>query len=309
MRRLCWVLPRWAASNYCRSFKPTSGEFNVTIAAPIWEATNQAIHNMLPGNFPVYTVNATGGKHVAAGFDSARVNNNQRGINNPGLYLGYRRARSSTGTSQDRGNNETKIKGLFRPTTPTELSVSELVNFWLDNSGYYEGIAQMKKQLTDKLSHKDTAPARPWAGPWQADWRNDGFGEDSYGFLLSAKQKYDPDSVFWYWRCVGNDAWAEAWAQETGGALYRLSTETGLPCGRDKIRPDRDRSTAAVILLLVSENLRSLNPFLCCLGATVLSFYRAGDFDPLGRKGGRKVRSLKQQGSPPSIPVSGPHPG
>ena len=107
--------------------------------------------------------------------------------------------------------------------------LAQQIDFWPDNSGYQE-IAQVKRDLTDKKlkALKELTPGMGTYGneadPWDPDWRNDWFGEDNYRFLLSVKQKYDPDNVFWCWRCVGNDAWAEV----TGGALYGPLCEAGL---------------------------------------------------------------------------------
>lgn len=49
------------------------------------------------------------------------------------------------------------------------------------------------------------------------DWKTEFYGPSSnYDWLLSVKQKYDPEEVFWCWRCVGS----EGWTQETDGQQY-----------------------------------------------------------------------------------------
>lgn len=95
------------------------------------------------------------------------------------------------------------------------------IDTWPANAGY-QHIAQVKKDLTDKKvkAMKELAPGMGTYGneadPFDPDWRQDWWGRDNYDFLLTVKKKYDPEDVFWCWRCVGNDAWAEV----TGGALY-----------------------------------------------------------------------------------------
>lgn len=46
-------------------------------------------------------------------------------------------------------------------------------------------------------------------------WKENWFGEN-YSWLKSVKHKYDPEGVFWCWRCVGNEGWEEV----KGGATY-----------------------------------------------------------------------------------------
>ncbi|KFX97817.1 hypothetical protein V490_02608 [Pseudogymnoascus sp. VKM F-3557] len=98
--------------------------------------------------------------------------------------------------------------------------VMQQIDFWPDNAGYEE-IAQVKKDLTFKKlkAMKDFAPGMGTYGneadPYDPDWKNDWWG-DIYDELLMVKKKYDPEDVFWCWRCVGNDAWAES----TGAGLY-----------------------------------------------------------------------------------------
>ncbi|KFY13971.1 hypothetical protein V492_02933 [Pseudogymnoascus sp. VKM F-4246] len=98
--------------------------------------------------------------------------------------------------------------------------VMQQIDFWPDNAGYEE-ISQVKEDLTFKKlkAMKDFAPGMGTYGneadPYDPDWKNDWWG-DMYDELLMVKKKYDPEDVFWCWRCVGNDAWAES----TGAGLY-----------------------------------------------------------------------------------------
>jgi Berberine and berberine like len=39
-------------------------------------------------------------------------------------------------------------------------------------------------------------------------WKEDFWGPN-YDWLRSVKEKYDPEDVFWCWRCVGSEGWAE----------------------------------------------------------------------------------------------------
>lgn len=80
----------------------------------------------------------------------------------------------------------------------------QTVDFWSANAGSQE-IQQVKKELTTR---KLTAIKKLVLGMRAY------FG-DNYDWLASVK-KYDPDDVFWCWRCVGNEGWAEM----TGGTLF-----------------------------------------------------------------------------------------
>ncbi|KAF4334579.1 isoamyl alcohol oxidase [Fusarium beomiforme] len=53
------------------------------------------------------------------------------------------------------------------------------------------------------------------ADPYGPDWKEDFYG-NQYNWLKSVKQKYDPDEVFWCYRCVGYEGWEEI----TGPTLY-----------------------------------------------------------------------------------------
>ncbi|KAL4888988.1 FAD-binding domain-containing protein [Aspergillus ambiguus] len=47
------------------------------------------------------------------------------------------------------------------------------------------------------------------------DYKQDWYG-DLYDWLTSVKSKYDPDSVFWCFNCIGSEGWEEV----TGGTIY-----------------------------------------------------------------------------------------
>ncbi|CAG8089549.1 unnamed protein product [Penicillium olsonii] len=53
------------------------------------------------------------------------------------------------------------------------------------------------------------------ADPDDPDWKEDFYG-DRYEWLTSVKQKYDPEGLFWCYRCVGSEGWEEI----TGPTLY-----------------------------------------------------------------------------------------
>ncbi|KAF5864046.1 hypothetical protein ETB97_008783 [Aspergillus alliaceus] len=94
------------------------------------------------------------------------------------------------------------------------------VDFWPANAGSEE-MQEIKKQLTTRrlAAMKKLAPGTGTylneADPFDPEWKKDWFG-DNYDWLVSVKRKYDPDQVFWCWRCVGNEGWEEV----TGGALF-----------------------------------------------------------------------------------------
>jgi hypothetical protein len=53
------------------------------------------------------------------------------------------------------------------------------------------------------------------ADGFDPQWKENWCGEN-YNWLKSVKQKYDPEGVFWCWRCVGNEGWEEV----NGGTTY-----------------------------------------------------------------------------------------
>ena len=94
------------------------------------------------------------------------------------------------------------------------------IESWNPNAGATE-INRIWDRLTFKklAAMKAMAPGmgtyQNEADPHDPDWRHDWFG-DKYDWLRSVKTKYDPDDVFWCWRCVGNEGWEEV----TGGTVY-----------------------------------------------------------------------------------------
>lgn len=45
--------------------------------------------------------------------------------------------------------------------------------------------------------------------PWEPEWKQVFYAEN-YDRLLSIKDKYDPDQLFYAWTGVGSDRWKEA---------------------------------------------------------------------------------------------------
>jgi FAD/FMN-containing dehydrogenase len=94
------------------------------------------------------------------------------------------------------------------------------VDMWPANAGAAE-IHSVRKELTERKlgAMKNLAPGTGTylneADPYDPDWKQDWFG-DRYDQLHAVKNKYDPEDVFWCWRCVGNERWVEV----TGGALF-----------------------------------------------------------------------------------------
>ncbi|KAE8136429.1 hypothetical protein BDV38DRAFT_272028 [Aspergillus pseudotamarii] len=84
-----------------------------------------------------------------------------------------------------------------------------------------QGVRQVRDYATSKKleAMKAAAPGTGTylneADPYDPDWKEDFYG-DQYNWLKSVKQKYDPDGVFWCYRCVGYEGWEEI----TGPTLY-----------------------------------------------------------------------------------------
>lgn len=84
-----------------------------------------------------------------------------------------------------------------------------------------EGLRQVRDRATNKKlkAMKDATPGMGTymneADPYDPDWKEAWYG-DRYESLKAAKEKYDPDNVFWCWRCVGSEGWDEI----KGGTLY-----------------------------------------------------------------------------------------
>lgn len=116
---------------------------------------------------------------------------------------------------------------LVNPAWRKTYLLMQQIDFWPDNAGAEE-ILQVKKDLTFKKlkAMKEFAPDMGTYGneadPYDPDWRHDWWGARNYKKLAEIKAKYDPDNVFWCWRCVGNEGWTEV----TGGTLYGPLCET-----------------------------------------------------------------------------------
>lgn len=59
------------------------------------------------------------------------------------------------------------------------------------------------------------------ADPYDPDWKETWYG-DQWDSLKTTKDKYDPENVFWCWRCVGSEGWDEV----KGPALWGPLCET-----------------------------------------------------------------------------------
>ncbi|KAJ5907621.1 FAD-binding type 2 [Penicillium taxi] len=84
-----------------------------------------------------------------------------------------------------------------------------------------EGVQQVRDKATSKKL-KVMEELTPGMGTYlnEADgfdpqWKESWFGH-KYDWLKTVKQRYDPEGVFWCWRCVGNEDWEEV----KGGATY-----------------------------------------------------------------------------------------
>ncbi|KAL3473531.1 FAD-binding domain-containing protein [Aspergillus californicus] len=110
----------------------------------------------------------------------------------------------------------TAVNPAWRKT----YTVLQVIDFWPANAGATE-IAALKEDLTTRklAAMKEAAPGMGTyaneADPYDPEWRDDWFGEN-YDWLVGVKRRYDPEGVFWCWRCVGNEGWEEV----TGGALF-----------------------------------------------------------------------------------------
>lgn len=104
--------------------------------------------------------------------------------------------------------------------------VAEQVELTPPGSGL-EGLRQVRDRATNKKlkAMKDATPGMGTymneADPYDPDWKEAWYG-DRYNDLKAAKEKYDPDNVFWCWRCVGSEGWDEV----KGGTLYGPLCET-----------------------------------------------------------------------------------
>lgn len=84
-----------------------------------------------------------------------------------------------------------------------------------------QGVRQVKDYATSKKlkAMKDATPILGTylneADPNDPDWKEAFYG-NQYSWLESVKHKYDPEGVFWCYRCVGYEGWEEI----TGPTLY-----------------------------------------------------------------------------------------
>lgn len=98
--------------------------------------------------------------------------------------------------------------------------LAEQVDFWPENAGS-QGIQQVKNEATFKKlkAMKALTPGMGTylneADGYDPEWKEDWFGS-RYDSLKSVKQKYDPEEVFWCWRCIGSEGWEEV----KGGTIY-----------------------------------------------------------------------------------------
>jgi len=91
-----------------------------------------------------------------------------------------------------------------------------------------QGVQEVKDRATFKKL-KAMEALTPGMGTYlnEADgfdpqWKENWFGEN-YDWLRSVKQKYDPEDVFWCWRCVGNEGWEEVKGGTTYGPLCEVN--------------------------------------------------------------------------------------
>lgn len=89
-----------------------------------------------------------------------------------------------------------------------------------------QGVQEVKDKATNKKL-KAMEALTPGMGTYlnEADgfdpqWKKNWFGEN-YNWLKSVKDKYDPEGVFWCWRCVGNEVWEEVKGGTTYGPLCK----------------------------------------------------------------------------------------
>ncbi|KAJ5967707.1 FAD-binding type 2 [Penicillium viridicatum] len=84
-----------------------------------------------------------------------------------------------------------------------------------------QGVQEVKDKATYKKlkAMEDLTPGMGTylneADGFDPQWKENWFGEN-YNWLKSVKHKYDPEGVFWCWRCVVNEGWEEV----KGGATY-----------------------------------------------------------------------------------------
>lgn len=103
--------------------------------------------------------------------------------------------------------------------------LAEHIDVWSENNDNNNKSRQKYEYEYDTASTKLDAMkvAAPGTGTYlneadryDPDWKRDWFG-DRYEWLRGVKRVYDPDGVFWCWRCVGSEGWHEV---EGKGASY-----------------------------------------------------------------------------------------
>lgn len=115
----------------------------------------------------------------------------------------------------------TSVNPAWRKT----YMLAEHLDFWPENYGSQE-IRHVKHEATFqklkamKAAAPDMGTYLNEADGYDPDWKKDWYG-DRYDWLQTVKQKYDPDEVFWCWRCVGSEGWDEVKGGTTYGPLCK----------------------------------------------------------------------------------------
>lgn len=110
----------------------------------------------------------------------------------------------------------TSVNPAWRKT----YGLARYIDIWPDNADFRE-IQQINDGVTfQKLGAMKALTPGMGAYLNEADgenpeWKEDWFG-GKYNWLSSVKDKYDPEGVFWCWRCVGSEGWEEV----KGGTVY-----------------------------------------------------------------------------------------
>ncbi|KAJ0426773.1 FAD-binding domain-containing protein [Aspergillus carlsbadensis] len=103
----------------------------------------------------------------------------------------------------------------------------ELVEIWSESAGLQGREAIFHDATNRKLrAMKDLTPGMGTylneADRNDPDYKQDWFG-GLYDWLVSVKRVYDPEGVFWCYRCVGSEGWEE----RRGGTVYGPLCEVG----------------------------------------------------------------------------------
>lgn len=114
---------------------------------------------------------------------------------------------------------DTSVNPAWRRT----YMIAEHVEIAPPESGM-EGLRQVWGRATNKKlkAMKDVTPDMGTylneADPYDPDWKEAWYG-DRYNDLKITKNKYDPDNIFWCWRCVGSEGWDEVKGANLWGPL------------------------------------------------------------------------------------------